>query len=158
LGYLGIKQKPVYLNMLDDATTDSEIETPSKEKYLRNKLDDKIKEEYKIRLLDFIEKEKPYLQAKLTINDLSDALQIPKHFISQIINDSLGHTFYSLINSYRVNEVKQRMLSNDKDKFTLLAIAFDSGFNSKSGFNTNFKLETGMTPMEYKRRIQSSSL
>jgi AraC-like DNA-binding protein len=137
-------------NVVIDSVCD-EVSCPSsKEKYLRNKLDDDVKEEYKIKLINYIEKEKPYLQPKLSIDDLSNALEIPKHFISQTINDSLEHTFYSLINSYRLEEVKRRILDENQDKYTLLAIAFESGFNSKSGFNTNFKLETGMTPLEFK--------
>lgn len=155
LGYLGIKQQPVYLNMDDSQKTAPEmgdvLDTSSKEKYSKNKLDDELKEEYKTKLLAYIENEKPYLQPKLSINELSAALQIPKHFLSQIINNSLGQTFYSLINYYRVNEVKKRIIEDSDDKYTLLAIAFDSGFNSKSGFNQNFKLETGMTPLEFKK-------
>lgn len=160
LGYLGIHQQPVYLNLLDDFVSDAgkkpnsekEAESSSNEKYANNKLSDSLKEEYKTRLLDFLEKEKPYLQPKLSINELANSLHIPKHFISQIINDSLGHTFYSLINSHRVEEVKRRISEDKQDKFTLLAIAFDSGFNSKSGFINNFKLETGLTPLEYRKR------
>jgi AraC-like DNA-binding protein len=163
LGYLGIQQQPVYLNMLDDVRVNLEAEmqkqtgSVSKEKYVKNKLDDELKETYKTKLLNYLEKEKPYLQAKLCINDLSESLQIPKHFLSQIINDSLGHTFYSLINYYRVNEVKRRIIGDEQERFTLLAIAYDSGFNSKSGFNQNFKLETGMTPMEFKNKTKAST-
>ena len=159
LGYLGIKQEPVYINTNDDIENDNlsiEINEPSKEKYLKNKLNDDLKEEYKTKILAFIEREKPYLQAKLSINDLSKATQIPKHFISQVINDSLGQTFYSFINSYRVNEVKKRIQEDNQDKYTLLSIALDAGFNSKSGFNNNFKLETGMTPIEYKNTLKNS--
>jgi AraC-like DNA-binding protein len=160
LGYLGIHQQPVYLNLLDDIVPlaestpelEQETENSSNEKYVKNKLSNTLKEEYKTKLLDFLEKEKPYLQPKLSINELSTFLHIPKHFISQVINDSLGHTFYSLINSYRVQEVKRRISEDKQDKFTLLAIALDSGFNSKSGFINNFKHETGLTPMEYRKR------
>jgi AraC-like DNA-binding protein len=162
LGYLGIRQQPVYLSMIDELDEILELETntkeeeqSSKEKYVRNKLSEEVKEEYKGKLLAFLEEEKPYLQAKLSIADLSNALEIPKHFISQIINDSLGQTFYSFINSYRVKEVKKRIQEDEEDKYTLLAIAFDSGFNSKSGFNNNFKLETGMTPLEYRCKVKS---
>jgi AraC-like DNA-binding protein len=162
LGYLGIRQQPVYLSMIDELDEILELETNTKEeeqsgkeKYVRNKLSEEVKEEYKGKLLAFLEEEKPYLQAKLSIADLSNALEIPKHFISQIINDSLGQTFYSFINSYRVKEVKKRIQEDEEDKYTLLAIAFDSGFNSKSGFNNNFKLETGMTPLEYRCKVKS---
>ncbi|WP_372753972.1 helix-turn-helix domain-containing protein [Labilibaculum sp.] len=163
LGYLGIRQQPVYLSVMDELDDSEVVESNAKEedsfckeKYVRNKLSEDVKEEYKCKLLAFMEKEKPYLQTKLSIADLSDSLEIPKHFISQIINDSLGQTFYSFINSYRVKEVKKRIQDDEQDKYTLLAIAFDSGFNSKSGFNNNFKLETGMTPFEFRGKIKNT--
>jgi len=66
-----------------------------------------------------------------------------------VINEHMGMNFYNLVNEYRVNEVKERMKSEDMKQLTILAIAFDSGFNSKSSFNTIFKEKTGRTPSEY---------
>lgn len=157
LGYLGIQQQPVYLSMSNRTNSQVDvIKSSAKEKYYKNKLSDTLKEDYKLKLLNYLTEEKPYLQPKLSIDELSVALNIQKHFISQIINDSLNHTFYSLINSYRVDEVKKRIMIDKNDKFTLLSIALDSGFNSKSGFNKNFKLETGMTPLEYRNAIKNN--
>ncbi len=157
LGYLGLKQNPVYLSMENDtdAAMNEGSDESSKGKYSKNKLNDTLKDDYQSRLLEHLANEKPYLQPKLCIDDLSTTLDIPKHFLSQIINDSLNHTFYSLINSYRVKEVKERIMEDQHDRFTLLAIAMDSGFNSKSGFNKNFKLETGMTPLEFKNSLKT---
>jgi AraC-like DNA-binding protein len=158
IGYLGIKQQPVFLTMTDNNASVNEknksISFPPK--YARNKLDQELKLQYKDKLLQYMSSEKAYLQPKLSIEDLANALDIPKHFFSQIINDTLQQTFYSFVNAYRVNEVKQRIKADKEERFTLLAIAFDSGFNSKSGFNQNFKLETGQTPLAFKNSLKHS--
>jgi AraC-like DNA-binding protein len=158
LAYLGNQQKPVYLNLRIEKKPGGKTkeEPAEKPKYLKNRLSDELREKYQTQLLHYLENEKPYLQNKLSIEDVSNALDIPKHFISQIINDGLNRTFYSFINSYRVAEVKSRIAKDKDEKYTLLSIAFDAGFNSKSGFNKNFKIETGMTPHEYRKRVNNS--
>jgi len=103
-------------------------------------------------IIQYMEKEKPYLDREMTIHDMSRDLKIPRHFITEVINEHMGRNFYTLINEYRVNEVKQRMENPAYRNFTILAIAFDSGFNSKSAFNTIFKNFTGLTPSEYKEK------
>ncbi|MEA3463111.1 MAG: AraC family transcriptional regulator [Bacteroidota bacterium] len=125
-----------------------EIETDPK-KYQRSGL----KEEDVADLVNKIKKymviEKPYLNRELTIYDLSDHLKISRHILSEVINEHMGMNFYTLVNEYRVKEVKERMKSEDLKHLTILAIAYDSGFNSKSSFNTIFKEKTGQTPSEY---------
>lgn len=93
--------------------------------------------------------EKPYLDRELTIYDLSNQLKISRHILSEVINEHMGMNFYNLVNEYRIKEVKDRMNSDEYRNLTILAIAFDSGFNSKSSFNTIFKEKTGQTPSEY---------
>ena len=61
----------------------------------------------------------------------------------------MGKNFYYLINEYRVGEVKKRLKNPKYKNLTILAIAYDSGFNSKSAFNTIFKDMTGLTPSQY---------
>jgi AraC-like DNA-binding protein len=92
---------------------------------------------------------KPFLDRELNIYDLSDQLRISRHTLSEVINEHMGMNFYNLVNEYRVKEVKERMKSDKYRQLTILAIAYDSGFNSKSSFNTIFKEKTGQTPSEY---------
>jgi AraC-like DNA-binding protein len=92
---------------------------------------------------------KPFLDRELSIYDLSDQLRISRHTLSEVINEHMGMNFYNLVNEYRVKEVKERMKSDKYRQLTILAIAYDSGFNSKSSFNTIFKEKTGQTPSEY---------
>ena len=100
-------------------------------------------------LLKYMEEYKPYLKNNLTIYDLSEEINIPKHYISQVINEKLHKNFYTFINEYKVKEFKKRLLDPQNSNFTILSIAFESGFNSKTGFNTIFKKIEKLTPSEY---------
>lgn len=133
----------------------SHIESPDTKKYLRSGLKQKDVDRYIQQLKDHMVNSKPYLDRELTIYDLSEQLQIPRHFLSEVINEHMGKNFYNLVNDYRVEEVKKRLEDPDFKQLTILAIAFDSGFNAKSSFNTIFKEKTGMTPSEYLKTIKT---
>lgn len=104
-----------------------------------------------IRLENYVYKEKPYLNGDLTASELARNLQISRHQLSQILNGELDKNFYDYINELRVEEFKKRISLPKNSHLTLLGIAFDSGFNSKTTFNTIFKKNTGLTPSEYKK-------
>ena len=93
---------------------------------------------------------KPFLDSELTLPQLAKELNISSHSLSQILNDRLGYNFFDFINQYRVEEVKARLDDPKFENLTLLGIALDSGFNSKSAFNRVFKSFTGLTPSQYK--------
>jgi len=121
-------------------------------KYLRSGLKEHEAEKYLKQLLKIMEEEKPYLNGELSINDLTKRMEIPRHYLTQILNGKLGKNFYTFINEYRVKEVIRMMQDPEYDRFTLLALGFEAGFNSKSSFNSIFKNFTGMTPSEYKEK------
>ena len=126
----------------------SGIQVPPK--YAASKLKQSDCDEIIRRLSDYVKKEKPYLIPSLSVEDLSDKLVIPVKNLSQAINTCLKQNFYDFINSHRVEEMKKRICDERFQNLTLLALAYESGFNSKSVFNTAFKKHTGMTPKEYK--------
>ena len=103
------------------------------------------------KLLMFIETECPYLDEELSLQKLSLLVNISTHRLSEVINQDLNTNFYRLINAYRVEEVKRKLKNSEFDKYSILGIAFESGFNSKSTFNKIFKEETGMTPSAFKK-------
>lgn len=125
-------------------------------KYARSGLKKKDVDRYIKKLDQHLEKNKPYRDRELSIFDLSDQLQIPRHFLSEVINEHLGKNFYTLVNEYRIEEVKERMVDPAYKHLTILAIAYDAGFNSKSSFNTIFKQKTGMTPSEYLKSLSAT--
>jgi AraC-like DNA-binding protein len=122
---------------------------PDLKKYQRSGLKNKDVSDLVNKIRKFMVIEKPYLDRELSIYDLSNQLKISKHTLSEVINEHMGMNFYNLVNEYRIKEVKERMKSDDYRQLTILAIAYDSGFNSKSSFNTIFKEKTGQTPSEY---------
>jgi AraC-like DNA-binding protein len=106
---------------------------------------------HKDNLISYLEQEKPYTDPDLQLQNLADHLGIPSYQLSQIINTELRQNFYELINSLRIAEAKHRLIDPANQHITILAIAYDIGFNSKSTFNTAFKKYTKMTPSQFKK-------
>ncbi len=100
----------------------------------------------------YMENEKPYLSPSISVEDLSEKLNIPVKNLSQVIHTHFNLNFYDFVNSYRIEEIKRRIHDEHSRDLTLTAIAYDAGFNSKSVFNAAFKKRTGITPKEYKRQ------
>ena len=101
------------------------------------------------RLQQHMQDESPYLDPELSLRTLAKQLPLHPNQLSWLLNESIGKNFNEYINHYRIETFKK--LSNDpKNKqITLIGLAYDSGFNSKTVFNTYFKKETGLTPKEY---------
>ncbi len=123
--------------------------TPANQKYQKSVLKPEDSQLYLDQLLEFMEQEKPYRQSNITIQELADSVQIPKHHLSQVINDRLGKNFYDFINQYRVAEAQLLLVDPKYRHLTNLAVAEEAGFNSKATFNAVFKKQTGQTPSEY---------
>lgn len=111
---------------------------------------------YLNRLLQVMETEKLYRKGDLTVQKLADRLSIPPNHLSQIINERLGLSFADFVNAYRVKEVQEIMVDPAKKHYSLLAIAEEVGFKSKSAFNAVFKKHANMTPSEF-RKIATSA-
>ena len=122
-------------------------------KYAKSGLRKEQAEEYLTRLLNFMDEEKPYLDGDMTIHHLSQKTGIPRHYITEVLNEKYGRNFFTFVNEYRVKEVISRINDPKYQHYTILAIAFDAGFNSKSTFNTIFKAYTGKTPSEYRNNL-----
>ncbi|MDB5087999.1 MAG: FtsX-like permease family protein [Mucilaginibacter sp.] len=99
-----------------------------------------------------------YQDPELSLVSLAEKLELTTHELSRIINTALKKSFNDFINEYRVAEVIKRMQDPAYDGITLLGIAYDSGFNSKSTFNLIFKKMTGKTPVEYKTDLRKEFL
>jgi AraC-like DNA-binding protein len=109
---------------------------------------------YLKKLLNFMENEKPYLDNNLTLRDLAEKVSISTRNLSHVINNKLKQNFYDFINKYRVNEAKQLLIDPDFQKYTILGVAFEAGFNSKSTFNLIFKKFEKITPSQFQRNNQ----
>ncbi len=109
---------------------------------------------HKEKLLDFVERENTYLNPNLSLRLLAGQLGMHPNNLSWLLNEQLGKNFNQFINHYRVEHFKS--LANDpaNDHISLIGLAFESGFNSKTVFNTFFKKETGTTPSAYLKSLR----
>ncbi|MCU0363893.1 MAG: helix-turn-helix domain-containing protein [Bacteroidales bacterium] len=126
-------------------------------RYSRSGLRNEKADEYLNRILAYMESSRAYLNRDLTIQDISSGTRISKHHITQVLNERHGKNFFTFINEYRVREVISRFSDPKYSNFTILAIALDSGFNSKATFNSIFKGMTGLTPSEFREKGQGTS-
>jgi AraC-like DNA-binding protein len=105
-----------------------------------------------------MEEDKLYQEPELTLQQLSEKLQMPNYLVSQAINEGLKKSFYDLINGYRIEEAKRLLLDPRNMNYTVLSVGFEAGFNSKTTFNTVFKKFTGLTPTEFRDKQKISSV
>lgn len=134
---------------------DVEIITQDK-KYIISPLSPNQTAESLSKLITFVKKEKPYYAPELTISELANQVKMPINLVSQTINEHLNVHFLDFINGYRVEDVKQKLRDPQLSHYTILAIAFESGFNARSTFYTVFKKHTGVTPSEYRRQLMAA--
>ena len=149
IGYFGLKQKEIFVHHTDERV---EYFIEPKTKYASVLLRNSEMEEYVSRLQQFMETEKPFLNTSLTLPDLAVSLKMPSHHLSRVLNEQLKLNFFDFVNQYRVEEVKTKMNDPNFAHLSILGIAFESGFNTKSAFNRVFKKITGMTPTEFKKQ------
>ncbi|GAB3824435.1 hypothetical protein GCM10028895_32770 [Pontibacter rugosus] len=115
-------------------------------------------EEYFKNLLHLIEQEKLYRKSDLKLNEVAARLNTNVKYTSQLIKLQTGLSFTSFINTYRIEEIKAHIVSDQFRHLTMLAIAEESGFNSKATFNRVFKEMTGLSPKVYREQhLQQAS-
>jgi len=119
-------------------------------KYEKSGLKQNEMETYAERVKKVIEQEKLYLQQGLKLKDLSEKIEIPSHQLSEVLNQSMQTTFFDLVNRYRVEEAKERIKAFPD--YTLLQIAYDSGFNNKTSFVNAFRRFEGTTPSRFMKK------
>lgn len=140
LGYFGIKQKDVFISSNQEEKKDL-----TKKPIIITKQDELFAEN----LRRYMVLRKPYLNEKLTLQDLAALLKVKPYYITFVLNHVINKKFYDFVNDYRVQEIKKRIDEGEILKYTILSIAFDCGFNSKASFNRIFKSFTGYSPTEY---------
>ncbi|GAA4015871.1 hypothetical protein GCM10022408_31600 [Hymenobacter fastidiosus] len=104
------------------------------------------------RVVQALEQEELFRNPELTLDGLAQHLELTPNTVSQLLNAGLGQSFHDVVNGYRLAEVKRRLLTNDARRLTVLALALEAGFNSKTTFNRVFKEKTGFTPKEYQKK------
>ena len=125
-------------------------------KYARTRLDQDTARKYQERIHNYMQEEQAYLDPELNIQDLAERIEIPAYLISQVINSREGLNFFHYVNRFRISAAQEALKDPERKEHTVLRIAFDSGFNSKSTFNSIFKKFTGTTPGEFRKKIKTS--
>jgi len=133
------------------------LESPVKNKYRGSLLSSEQSSLIALKLKEFMEKEKPFLEPELTLQELASRVEIHPRYVSQVINERFNKNFFEFVNYYRVEEAKSQLIADSGLEKTILEILYECGFNSKSVFNTFFKKSTGLTPSQYRKRCSIAS-
>lgn len=103
------------------------------------------------RLIELLKNKKIYTKEDLSLEDVSNMIHISKNHLSQCISEGLHTTFYDLINKYRIEAFIE--LINQNPELQISELYFQCGFRSKATFYKYFKLETGINPNDYRKKI-----
>ena len=120
-----------------------------KERYARTQLTGLDVPALLERLKELMEQQKLYLDPDLRLSDLAEELEVTSHQLSRILNENFSQNFNAFLNQYRIEEAKEQLIA-DPDK-TIISVAFDVGFNTKSAFNDQFSRIAGMTPAAFRK-------
>ena len=146
LGYFGIRHRGIFIdNVVIEEPTISK--SRSRGEYKNSGLKEVMAQDAHQKLLEIMSEQKPYLEPKLTLNNLAKMMDISPNHLSQIINQQQNQNFHDFINKYRIEEFINNAAKNSN--YSILANALSSGFNSKSSFNGVFKKFKGMPPSQY---------
>lgn len=161
-GYFGWRQSEVKsVDLVSQPPTSNEGAGEAEEtapRYAKSGMTAEMKLELLTKLKRLMETQKPFLDPTLSLVGLADAVGSSPHHVSRVINEDLGLSFYEYINSLRVEEAKRIMSGNEFQEAKVIAIAFESGFNSKSAFNSAFRKFAGMTPSDFRKGLPARSL
>ncbi len=154
IGYFGLNQKEVFISHGIE-----EVENPivtNRIKYAASRLEGDELQKCFQDIENYMKSERPYLDPDLTLPKLAEGLDVSTHHLSQVINEMHGRNFFDFINQFRVEEVKKKIQDKKFHNYSLLGIAYESGFNSKSAFNRVFKKVTGKTPSQFRNSTLKS--
>jgi AraC-like DNA-binding protein len=136
--------------MLDRAS--EIVDRPTLPKYEKSGMNESDLESGWIRIQAALTSRQLFLNPNLKLSELAREARLSTHQCSEVINRRGKMNFYELVSLSRVEEVKRRLLNPDNDKLSILQIAYETGFNSKSTFNSSFKKIVGLAPGEFRNR------
>ncbi|MEM6316112.1 MAG: helix-turn-helix transcriptional regulator [Bacteroidota bacterium] len=122
-----------------------------KQKYEHSNLQPAQKEKYLVKLKNYMAQEKPFQLPELTLAQLAEKVNIPSYYLSQVINEKLNCNFLDFVNGYRIELAKELLLNPKFEHYTIVSIAYEADFNSKSTFYSAFKKMVGMTPSQFRK-------
>jgi TolB-like protein/AraC-like DNA-binding protein len=144
---------PKFNQLISSIITESYSHEASR-KYRKSLFSTKELETYKKRLVNLMEEDEVYLNPELSLNLLAQYMNLPTNHMSQLLNEGFQQNFAYYVNTYRLEHFKEKLQDFGSSHLTLLALAYDSGFNSKTVFNTFFKHKLGVTPKAYWNQLK----
>ncbi|GAB5412487.1 MAG: hypothetical protein Cons2KO_00900 [Congregibacter sp.] len=159
MGLLGLRQPAIFSASAaapegttgpPQPATVTDIANPPAQKYQRSALSPELAASLIEELETLMQAESPYLNPNLSLSDLADTLSVSTNYLSQAINDRLKLNFFDYVNGYRIRHSLPLLATSAQ---TVLEIAMDSGFNSKSAFYGAFRKHQGMTPGHYRKKV-----
>ena len=144
-----LRSIPRFQELMKQVFGENNISEIAKKKYKKSSLKKDEAEKYYTALVKYMTEEKPYLKGNLTLRELAEMIDIHPNYLSELLNEKMGKNFSEYINHFRVETFKTLAPQPKNAHLSLLGLAYESGFNSKTAFNTFFKKETGMTPKQY---------
>lgn len=151
MGYMGIRQPAIFHQRASFITDLSEQDYLDDEaaRAVSNLPGDS--EQIWDRLQSRLDSDQLFRQNTINLARLAEQIDVHPNRLSAVINHHAGNSFFDLINARRVEYAKGLLVEDDKG-FSILDIAMESGFNSKSAFYAQFKKYTRMTPTDYRKR------
>ena len=163
IGYYGYRQGGIFENYIVDSNQIKKLEPTQQKlrvevkKHQAYKKSGLNKEDAQItleKLEHLMETEQLYLDCELHLAMLALRLDVSKHKLSQVINENLNKNFFDFVNGYRIEKVKELLTDPANNNLKIISLAYDSGFSSKSTFYNLFKKSEGITPANYRLRIE----
>ena len=162
MGYMGMRQPDIFghgVSKLTSSTLPTDAPAPisaepARKKYQKSALDAGMSSALLSELQRHMADARPYLDSTLTLTQLAEQMRISPNYLSQVINEQTGSNFFDFVNQHRVAAAKERL--RETTQTSILTIAMDAGFNSKSAFYTAFKQHTDMTPSQFRQSAAST--
>lgn len=146
IGIWGLRQRPG-LRREPMVVPTPPAEAPSR-KYEKSALDSERAARIAQKIEASMQKDMLYRDPNLSLWDLAKHISVSSHYVSQTLNTHLNKSFFDLVNGWRIKEAITQLTTTDE---TILVIAYDVGFNSRSAFYKAFKRETGKTPSDLRK-------
>lgn len=153
LSFWGFRQNQLISDpKLEETFGDTDHE-PESGKYIKSGLTEENAKNYARILVEYMDKTEIWKDPELSIAKLSSKTEISKHQLSEVLNEYMGKNFYIFVNEYRVKYAKKLLTQKEWANWSILAIAYECGFNSKTAFNNFFKKNTQHTPSEFRKEF-----
>ncbi len=158
IGYMGLFQAQIFVHafLMEEKIL---LPKPTQEQGVGyTGLPTQLAQEMKQRVEDALVKDKLYTNEDLTLTDLANAIDSSDKKLSILLNHHMNTNFYELVNTYRVEAVKEMMSRAEFNHYTLISIGLEAGFKSKTSFNRVFKAKSGMTPSQFKKSMTGNPM